>query len=276
MALDEALLEFVQEQSRDADIAAEVRPLLIVRTYTWEEPTVSLGVHQQDTDFGPLTKAYQRSEGCIPKAWVRRPTGGRAILHGQDVSFSFVTNVPDLLAMSVQESYNVLTEIVMMAFKELNVPVLVSEEESGRAYVLSSLCFETQTPSDVLDTEGNKIAGSAQMRKQGGLLQHGAAFLSPYLSELDDEQNPDTSKKTIETIEAQSKQLSEALFISAAMWVNQRYGQDRDEPIYCRPFPQGMLADTLREFERNYAKSSAEIVDKVSTISGSHFSPASS
>jgi lipoate-protein ligase A len=258
MALDEALLEAVRAQSE---------PILIVRTYCWAEPTLSLGVNQQVRDIRFLLEFYRKqaasgqqhgamqampsdspTEGKSIQAVVRRPTGGRAILHGEDISYSFITNDPAVLKRSLKESYGIYADIVREALQRLALTVLSADDAGERDYLRSPVCFETHMPSDLLGQDGKKLTGSAQLRRVGGLLQHGAAFLAPF-SITDDA-------------------FSQALFDATA----QAFGQ----PV--APFSPELLAGFETQYQalqEDYARVSGEILANVSTISGSHLAPAS-
>lgn len=237
MALDECLLEWVRQKESAAT------PILIVRTYEWDQPTMSLGVNQRERD---LNRIWQ---GFIPTmpAFVRRPTGGRAILHGEDIAFSFITNDPALLNCPLKDSYCVLTKFVKETLIELGVRVADSCESNSRAYTLSSACFETQTPSDLVDTEGRKLCGSAQLRRAGGLLQHGSAFINPY--------------------QIAPQQFTQVLFRAVAQY----YGQP-EAPSFR---PDDEFQEQLDRLKKAYSKESTEILDRASTTEGSHLDPAS-
>jgi lipoate-protein ligase A len=168
MALDEALLEAVR---------VEETPVLLVRTYAWIEPTLSLGVNQSMRDVDILLRRYAGRMGPSPVV-VRRPTGGRAILHGEDVSYAFVTNASGLLKQDVRTSYCLLTKLVRGALERLGIPSRFGEPANERDYVRSPACFETRTSADLLTDDGRKLTGSAQLRRSGGLLQHGSVFLA--------------------------------------------------------------------------------------------------
>jgi lipoate-protein ligase A len=175
MRLDEALLEAVRENTT---------PILIVRTYEWDSPTLSLGVNQPPQDVDALLPRYRAPNGELP-AVVRRPTGGRAILHGQDISYAFITNAANVLRQDVCTSYRFLNGFVRQALLNLEIPIggVTDSDRSAEkkdSYTRSPVCFETRTSSDLLTHEGHKVAGSAQLRRQGGLLQHGSAFLASY------------------------------------------------------------------------------------------------
>ena len=111
MALDEALLEWVRMHPL---------PTLVTRVYTWSQPTLSLGVHQSDRSGREALLQYPPLR---PGQLVRRPTGGRAILHGDDVSFAFATNAPEILKLSLNDSYCLLMGWVHEALDALAVPL---------------------------------------------------------------------------------------------------------------------------------------------------------
>jgi lipoate-protein ligase A len=167
MALDDLLLDWVRHCNET---------VWIVRTYRWTEPTVSLGVNQSDKDLQDLIIGY-KALGYHQLSWVRRPTGGRAILHAQDVSYSIITNDPLLTKRSVHQSYVMLTSLIRKTMESLGLDIRLSGEKNQRAYTRSPLCFNTETESDIVNDRGEKIAGSAQCRRLGGLLQHGAVFI---------------------------------------------------------------------------------------------------
>jgi lipoate-protein ligase A len=233
MALDEALLETLRIQPD---------PVVLVRTYLWREPTLSLGVNQQARDVRYLLEHY----GSQDLAIVRRPTGGRAILHGEDISYAFVTNEAGLLKQRLKDSYCVFAKIFQAAVAQLSLPVQTATTAGERDYLRSPVCFETQTPSDLCGQDGKKLSGSAQLRRAGGLLQHGSAFLAPHAI-----QEPD---------------FSPALFAATA----EAFGL----PI--APYPPEAfiaLAPIWKSLQAQYAQASGEILDSVSTSKGSHLTP---
>lgn len=239
MALDEALLETLRKSPE---------PLLIVRTYQWEVPTLSLGVNQAVRDIDFLLSFYGGKQHV--RHVVRRPTGGRAILHGEDISFSFVTNQPDILRQPLKEAYALFAGIVRSAMRRLDLPVRNDSEAGDRDYVRSPICFETHTASDLLNSQGDKLAGSAQLRRAGGLLQHGAAFLKPY--------------------GISSAAFHHALTDSAGEAFSQR-----TEALELTPFDLKSIEALLCGLESDYRKSSGEILASASTTAGSHLAPAS-
>jgi lipoate-protein ligase A len=241
MAMDEQLLEWVRALPTDSVI-------WIIRTYQWRTPTLSLGVHQPERDWGGLWRQYgTQTPSGESIEWVKRPTGGRAILHGEDLAFSFLSNDPALLTASLNDSYALMMHWMAQTLSQLGVPVATSQEASGKAYTRSAICFETHTPSDLLSQSGQKLAGSAQLRRAGGLLQHGSAFVKDFGIAHDT--------------------LSQQFFQTVA----QAFGRSRIAPFE----PDESFQAQLAQRERDYIQASGEILEKASTTAGSHLEPAS-
>ncbi|MEB3288018.1 MAG: hypothetical protein VKJ04_11005 [Vampirovibrionales bacterium] len=177
MARDQALLEMLCEASQTTDA-----PVLMVRTYLWDKPTLSLGKNQPEADHERLLALFSKGEQASALQTrpdlVIRPTGGRAILHHQDISFAFITNAPVFLKLSLKDSYCVFTLWLKQALNRLGYPTQTACNANNRDYLRSPLCFDTHTPSDILGPDGKKLAGCAQARRSRGILQHGSAFLS--------------------------------------------------------------------------------------------------
>jgi len=160
MALDEALLE--------SACKGQSPPTL--RLYGWSEPSVSLGRHQRASDVD-MGFCRQRS---IPV--VRRPTGGRAILHGLELTYSFSAHLPlPGFGQSVLDSYGALSRAFMHAFKRLGLAALNGSRRKkgpgpGGA---NPLCFASASYGEI-SVRGKKIIGSAQRRCTDGFLQQGS------------------------------------------------------------------------------------------------------
>lgn len=153
MSLDESLLEG----------AARGRPTL--RLYGWREPTLTLGYFQE-----LATRSTHRESAACPL--VRRSTGGGAILHDRELTYALTLPDPPRaeLATLVDRVHRSLVE----ALRALDVDATLAE---GPGDDSRFLCFERQGRGDVL-VGGHKIAGSAQRRRRGGVLQHGSILLS--------------------------------------------------------------------------------------------------
>lgn len=159
MAVDEAMLL--------AHARGGTPPTL--RFYRWDPPAVSLG-YFQDPDR-EVSQAACRAEGVDI---VRRPTGGRAVLHDQEVTYSVVVGA-DRLPGTVVETYRRLAEGLVLGLGRLGVPVELAPERRtpGGVGAGNAACFEVPSSYEVV-AGGRKVLGSAQVRRHGVILQHGA------------------------------------------------------------------------------------------------------
>lgn len=160
MAADLAILEAYREG----------KALPTLRLYDWIEPTLSLGYAQRVTDVN--------GAACTARAVarVRRPTGGRAVLHGAgDLTYAVVASSAEGFAENVSGSYARIAEALVMGLQSLGLAVQVAPGE--RSSGTTSACFGSATRADML-AAGRKLVGSAQLRREGGFLQHGAVMLT--------------------------------------------------------------------------------------------------
>lgn len=159
MAVDEAILEAVS--------AGEVPPTL--RFYTWNPPCLSLGYAQSPEREVDLDRC--REDGVH---WVRRPTGGRAILHVDEVTYSIALPRGDPRVQGdVVESYRRLSEGLLAGFRLLGLAVVQASPQTPLGREGSPACFDRPSHYEIT-YRGRKLVGSAQVRRQGGVLQHGA------------------------------------------------------------------------------------------------------
>jgi lipoate-protein ligase A len=160
MAIDEAILEAAGQ--------GEVPPTL--RLYAWQPPCLSLGYAQPCNDLDRQRLAE------LGWDWVRRPTGGRAILHTDELTYAVIAP-PDepRLAGGVLESYQRLAQALLAALELLGLPVETKESYStpGLPKSTNPVCFEVPSNYEIT-SGGKKIIGSAQARRKEGILQHGA------------------------------------------------------------------------------------------------------
>ncbi|KYP80489.1 lipoate--protein ligase family protein [Ferroacidibacillus organovorans] len=167
MAIDEAILLSTSQ--------GDVPPTL--RFYAWERPSLSLGYFQRTKRDVNLEAIHARGFD-----WVRRMTGGRAVLHDRELTYS--VHVPGqhrFAQVSVVESYRLLSEGLRAGFEALGLHaqiVSLADEEERKRYASagSAACFDSPSWYELV-VDGRKIAGSAQVRAHGGLLQHGALLL---------------------------------------------------------------------------------------------------
>lgn len=160
MAVDEAILEAYR--------AGEAPPTL--RLYDWATPTLSLGYAQRTTDV-----AFAACDARGVQV-VRRPTGGRAVLHGVgDLTYAVVASGAEGFPESVADSYCLIAKAIVASLETLGLDAELTP--GARSSASSSACFATSTKAD-LTASGLKVVGSAQVRRQGGFLQHGTLMLS--------------------------------------------------------------------------------------------------
>jgi len=159
MAVDEAI--FLTSRR------SECKPTL--RFYTWDRPSISLGRFQKVA--GSIDVDFCRKRN-IPI--VRRPTGGRGVLHGTDLTFSVVNNNSD---QSVEASYALMSRIVVDALGDLGVPAQPFRVCSDRNQMGSTPnCFDLHAGFEV-GLDGRKTLGSAQLRQEGRILQQNSLVL---------------------------------------------------------------------------------------------------
>lgn len=157
MALDEAILE--------AFLAGEAPPT--VRFYGWNQPSVTIGRLQPASS--------------IPEGWgrcpiVRRPTGGRAVAHGSDLTFSIVVD-GRVLGSAVRESYRRVGDAVARALVKSGVPAEFCRNTTPPETVRGiGRCFDLTLEYE-LAVNGQKMLGSAQVRRSGAVLQQNSLLL---------------------------------------------------------------------------------------------------
>ncbi|MBI3327957.1 MAG: lipoate--protein ligase family protein [Nitrospinae bacterium] len=172
MAVDEAILE--------ACAAGKVSPTL--RFYMWSPPALSLGYGQ------PIEAAIDLARcRALGIDIVRRPTGGRAVLHEHEVTYSVVIREDDpRVASGVLASYLTMSQALMRGFSylDINAELLpLRRPTSLPADAESPACFTTPSSYEVA-VGGRKVVGSAQRRVHGVILQHGSIPLSLDLEKL--------------------------------------------------------------------------------------------
>ncbi len=168
MAVDESILEHIGR--------GESHPTL--RLYAWQPPCLSLGYAQPFADVD-----VQRLNG---RGWdvVRRPTGGRAILHTDELTYSVTaSNDEPRLAGSILESYNRLAGALLRAVTSLGLPVEMKEDSGTSHGTPNPVCFEVPSAYEIT-VHGKKLIGSAQARRKEGVLQHGSLPLTGDLARI--------------------------------------------------------------------------------------------
>ena len=167
MALDEALLEL---HSR-----GEIGPVL--RFYEWEPATLSIGYFQRIEKDIDMEKVKELGLG-----FVRRPTGGRGVLHEHELTYSvIVSEAYEGMPETVTEAYRVISGGLLEGFRNLGLQAEFSIPDKDITEQLrspkSGVCFDAPSWYELV-VEGKKVAGSAQTRQKGVILQHCAILMS--------------------------------------------------------------------------------------------------
>jgi lipoate---protein ligase len=152
-----------------------------LRFYTWSPAALSLGYHQNryPATWHDLHWQGQRLE------LVRRPTGGRAVLHQGDLTYMVVASLGHLshtigdpaAPVTRQTSYTAICEFLIQGWRSLGLDLQFGR--SARNYTHQANCFATATSADLVLPNGTKLIGSAQLRCGEAILQHGSMRLDP-------------------------------------------------------------------------------------------------
>ncbi|MBM6348881.1 lipoate--protein ligase family protein [Staphylococcus epidermidis] len=176
MAMDEALLNFVSR--------GEIDP--VIRFYTWNPATLSIGYFQRLQKEIDIDKVKEKGYGLV-----RRQTGGRGVLHDKELTYSVI--VPEShpnMPSTVTEAYKIISQGLLESFKNLGFETYFAiprskEERDKLKQPRSSVCFDAPSWYELV-VEGRKIAGSAQTRQKGVILQHGSILQDIDIDDLFD------------------------------------------------------------------------------------------
>lgn len=163
MAFDEAVLE-----NMDIEYGEPV-----LRFYTWQIPTLSLGYRQK---FSTAQWLAVNPENKIDL--VRRPTGGGAVLHDKELTYSVVIskNMP-FIGRAPHDAYRRINEAITTAFLSIGINInKILKQENQKKQADNFLCFNDSSFSDI-SVNGQKLVGAAQIRKRSSILQHGSILL---------------------------------------------------------------------------------------------------
>nr|WP_272509030.1 biotin/lipoate A/B protein ligase family protein [Psychrobacillus psychrodurans] len=185
MAMDEALLDWHSE--------GLIPP--VIRFYEWNPATLSIGYFQtveKEIDMDAVKR--------LGLGFVRRPTGGRGVLHEHELTYSvIVTESYPSMPATVTEAYRVISEGLLLGFQNLGLNAYFSipntdEQKENLKKPKSAVCFDAPSWYELV-VEGKKVAGSAQTRQKGVILQHGAILL-----DLDEDKLIETFKFTSDEV----------------------------------------------------------------------------
>jgi lipoate-protein ligase A len=142
----------------------------ILRFYRWSSPAISLGYHQHRWPPHWETLTWQG----VPIDLIRRPTGGRAVLHQGDLTYAIATSG---LKGTRLQTYQQLCEFLIQGWRSLGIELDYGQARRGDQHQAN--CFGTATRADLVLADGTKLIGSAQLHRSGAILQHGSMQLAP-------------------------------------------------------------------------------------------------
>lgn len=243
MAIDEAIL---------AAVCAGAAPPTL-RFYRWSPPCLSLGYGQKAAD------ADVSRIDALGWQMVRRMTGGRAILHTDELTYSLT--VPDthpLAAGDVVASYRRISQALAVGLHALGAAV----EADRRAQSIPSsgaVCFETPSHYEIT-AQGRKLIGSAQIRRRGGLLQHGSLPLYGDLGRICDVlvYADDSARAAArQQVYARALTLSQALNGRQVIWET---AAEALAQAFANTFDLALSSGSLTEAEYTHAEHLADTV----------------
>jgi lipoate-protein ligase A len=161
----------IENMARDTGLMerARVSGESVFTVYDWARPTLSFGRNQEARARYDLASIGRRGVDVV-----RRPTGGRALLHHREVTYSVTAPIEP--SESLAESYHRINRVLIAGLRKLGVVAIESQSAAASAPPGTLPCFATPANGELV-TAGGKLVGSAQVREAGALLQHGSILL---------------------------------------------------------------------------------------------------
>jgi lipoate-protein ligase A len=155
----------------------------ILRIYSWDKPTITLGKMQKTEEV--LNTAFCKQEAVY---FCSRPTGGRAVYHIDDLTYSFVfpISLKKEFGATVSQTYKIIAESLSCGLAKVEIKTELSTREVNREAAKKEAklpCFTAPAKQEIL-VNFKKLIGSAQLRTKTGVLQHGSIPLSSKFREL--------------------------------------------------------------------------------------------
>lgn len=155
MAIEEALLKYCQ--------------IPVLRVYQWKPSALSIG-YNQDAQKEINVEYCKKNDIEI----VRRITGGKAVFHDKEITYSFILpEDANLLPKEINESYKEIANALVLALKKFGVDAEIKKTPER---IKTPICFNSSNWYELL-VNGKKISGSAQRRMNGKILQHGSILI---------------------------------------------------------------------------------------------------
>jgi lipoate-protein ligase A len=176
MALDQHLLDLGEAAAGEG----------FLRFYTWTRPSLSLG-HNEPADVVDQAKARQDGVDIV-----RRPTGGRVVIHGDDLTYAAV--LPARAGKNLSDTYRLISEAIIEGLGSAGLKLELQRGTPGRLRAVQRPCFASVSRYEVT-YEGRKVMGSAQRIGRNAILQHGSIPLGRGYLEVVDYMNCSASER---------------------------------------------------------------------------------
>jgi len=155
---------------------------IFVRFYQWQHPSITLGYMQKASETLLIDKIHNDKA-----EWIRRPTGGRAVLHKGDLTYSCIfPKTVAFMGSSVKESYAVITQCLRKGLEKTHILSSTHDSYDDLLAVKREVklpCFLAPNRDEIM-VNGRKLVGSAQKRTTSGILQHGSIPITPEFADL--------------------------------------------------------------------------------------------
>jgi lipoate-protein ligase A len=142
---------------------------IVFSVYGWTRKTLSLGRNQRAKGCYDLGRMHEMGVDLV-----RRPTGGRALLHHREVTYSVTAPLDQ--GDSLRDAYQRINRILLSGLQQLGVQASVADPPGRAAMPTDSPCFATPVRGELI-SDGRKLVGSAQWRDRASLLQHGSILI---------------------------------------------------------------------------------------------------
>lgn len=251
MAVDDAILEHV--------LNGQSQPTL--RLYAWSPACLSIGYGQKARDAD--------LERIAAFGWtaVRRPTGGRAILHTDELTYSLTVPLDDpLTQLDIVSSYRQISAALVDALQRLGLSP-AAERANEMPKNPGAVCFEIPSHYEIT-VEGRKLVGSAQVRRKGALLQHGSLPLTGDLARICDAlaYSDEASREAArDQVRSRAVTLSEALGTEVTWMEAAEALAAAFEAVFQVRAEHGALSPSERQMAADLVKSRYATLDRVRT-----------
>jgi lipoate-protein ligase A len=171
----------------------QLEQAVFLRTYSWKPSAISIGYMQE-------AEKVLNLESCLENGidWIKRPTGGRAVYHCEDITYSCIfSSAVKMMGSSIQESYSIISDCLMTGLQFCGVKTCPHDSDLDARDARREIklpCFLAPNRRELM-VDGRKLAGSAQKRINGAVLQHGSIPLTPAFRNLPNFENISDEEK---------------------------------------------------------------------------------